>query len=157
MRRFLCFICVFIVPSIIVLSGCGKGLDDGTPLAETREGDLTFRLELGRRYYYNGEEVGMRYTVTNVGDETARLYFANVQQFGYQVYDGDGVVDWNPKICQPMPSILEIQPDQSELFQADWSQVDYTGNPVAGGIYHLQAFLLDDNGGELLLDFEILD
>lgn len=81
-----------------------------------------------------------------------RYYFANVQQFGFQLTNSfNRVVLYRPFIVAPATSSFTINPGETKTLTGYSMFTNNNGNYISTGNYILTGYLLDRNSPQLTL------
>jgi hypothetical protein len=104
---------------------------------------LELVLETDKEDYLVGESVPLRFKVINTGIATVQFTFSSSQRFDFLVkHDDTSIWKWSFGVYfLQVLSEITLPPGESLTYEAQWPQVDNTGNPVPTGIYEVTALL----------------
>ena len=114
---------------------------------------LSFNLEIGEKYH-RGEPVNFRMKITNTSSKPVTLNFPKSNEVDFLVYREDNwfffklpTLIWQSstynKDVKKKHSII-LNPKESRVFSATWSQIDQNGVAVKPGIYRVVGNVITD-------------
>jgi len=136
---------------VLVLQYALGGQERSSRVSVRRFGDLRVSLRLNRPEFYQGDSVGVKLTVKNLGKNYARLDFLDNNEFDVLVQRdlNLGLVHiplsvWersNLRLTPPRGHRCLLAPGEAKVYRTVWDQTDFTGRPVSSGRYIVTGIL----------------
>ncbi len=144
----------------LIFFGCDSATDPKTEKPEIQKevvnNGISYTLFILKADFAITDSLAMKLQVINKTDSARAFWFANQQQYGFELVDSkDSLVTSFPRIVQPAPSTFTIQPSEGKEFMTTAPFRNIYGNYIAKGNYRLSVFLLDNNSPKVSLQINI--
>ena len=152
--------CRLAISALLLLIGCDSATDHKVDIPETQKeiviSGISYTLRIAKAELLVTDSLSLYFIVSNKSDSIKTFWFANQQQFGFELLDSkDSLITSFPRIVQPAPSTLTITPSTVKEYKTTAPLKNIFGNYFEKGNYLLSAFLLNDNSPKVSLHVSI--
>lgn len=139
---FISFILAALLISACDLLNSPKDLDSEKRVVSNQ---VEFILEVPENNFFLKDSLRFSFIVKNRSSQKKDFSFANIQQIGFNLSQGERVALFYPWAVAPALSYFSLEPGEEKKFNVSKNFKDHTGKYIKRGSYKLKAYLLDKN------------
>ncbi len=139
--------------AVLAVAGCARFAErpgeEEIPGITTPPGEIRFSVRVTPPRFVGGDRVSFEASMFNDSKDSFKKKFRSTCVWDYELLAEDDRPVRPPRVCEPMDSVLVLEPGELRMIVRDWGGRDrYFGvpRPLAPGKYRVVAGFMDASG-----------